>query len=252
VLENLRYLAVFCLALWFTPSSVHAKDNLRRTEALGQAIYLNDRAAWIATDTATIDRLRDLNVKGYTVGVYEEIYTVYFISDCGNDECIALSVSIDFANSSATVDEQEGLYYLEGVLQKVWEARKIAIASNFKKCTPNYNAVVLPQSSENEPNWLVYLLAATTKPNELILTGHHRITVSNDASEILQSDQLFNSCLIMDADPQASASVVADPLHPYPIETYVFTSMSYRLPIYVGTSEGKFVVDGASIRQLEE
>jgi hypothetical protein len=250
--EMLKYLITACFTLLFFSFSAHAQKDFARTEALGQAIFLNDRAAWIATDTATTDRLQELNVKGYAIGVYEDIYTVYFITDCGGDECIALSVSIDYAEQSATLNEQDDLYYLEGVLQKVWQARKTAIASGFTKCTPDYNAVVLPQSSEAEPNWLVYLLAATTSSNEVILTGHHRITVSNDGADILRSDQLFNSCLSQEVEPQAAALAIADPLNTYPVETYVFTSMNYRIPIYVGTSEGKFVVDGMSIRQLDE
>lgn len=44
--------------------------------------------------------------------------------------------------------------------------------------------------------------------------------------------------------------MVSHILHPEPIETHVFTSLDYRMPLYVRTETGSYEVHGASIRRM--
>jgi hypothetical protein len=41
-------------------------------------------------------------------------------------------------------------------------------------------------------------------------------------------------------------------LHPEPIETHVFTSLDYRMPLFVKTASGPFEMNGARITRMPD
>ena len=51
-------------------------------------------------------------------------------------------------------------------------------------CDRTYNAIVI--SDPDEPNWLVYFLAATADPREVVTAGHVRAVVSKSDGKLVE------------------------------------------------------------------
>ena len=102
-----------------------------------------------------------------------------------------------------------------------------------------YNFEVL-----NDPDgsgFLVYALAAFSKSDAIYFGGHFRITVSADGAKAERIDDLskgiMRNAVPADAKPVAlgSAQVVGTK---YPVETTIYSSNLYKIPIGVGTPDG--------------
>jgi hypothetical protein len=132
-------------------------------------------------------------------------------------------------------------------------AKELARKAGLEMCASPYNAVVLPASLRGETGWLVYLLAATTDPSRKILTGHLRVHVSADGATILAATALSKSCLVADGQPgiEPEGLYVTHLLDPNPIETHVFTSLLYKLPLLVVAGGKKWMVFGDRITLLD-
>ena len=127
-----------------------------------------------------------------------------------------------------------------------FRARQLAIDAMTRQCTPSYNTAVLEENGE----LLVYLLPASTSASELVLAGFDRARVSRDGRRLLAFEPLSKSCLVMQVHPDAESAIVTHVLHPHPIETHVFTSLSFGRRLYVGTEAGSWVVDEGEIRWI--
>ena len=58
------------------------------------------------------------------------------------------------------------------------------MSTKVRLCTPRYNTVVIP-ADDGGLHWVVYLLAASTDSDDIVLAGHHRITISGDGKKEL-------------------------------------------------------------------
>jgi hypothetical protein len=72
-------------------------------------------------------------------------------------------------------------------------ARALAIASRTRQCTDRLNSVVLRDASGEIH---VYLLAATTRSNEVVLAGHDLARISADGRALLEWRSLSRTCLV--------------------------------------------------------
>jgi len=95
------------------------------------------------------------------------------------------------------------------------------------------------------------VLAATTNPKAVLLGGHHRLTISANGHEVLEKRAFSNTCLTLKKDAAVAALYATHVLDPYPVETHVFASLLHHVPIYIGTENGMFVVEGKAIRKDE-
>jgi hypothetical protein len=134
----------------------------------------------------------------------------------------------------------------------MWKARQLATSSEFRACSSSYNSVILPYEKDGEPVWRVYLLAASQQLNELVMGGHHRFTISSDGTEILQQEALSKACMTMQVASNIAAPMTTHILDDEPIETHVFTSLDYHLPVYVATAMGLYSVTGTSIELIQD
>jgi hypothetical protein len=130
----------------------------------------------------------------------------------------------------------------------MWRARQMAATTSFVTCTPGYNTVVLPR--EDDDPWTVYLLAATADPELVVLTGHHRVSVTPDGRAILRTESLAQDCVVSRRPVDVLGVVLTDDLRTEPIETHVFTSLLYAMPLRVRTARGEFRVEGARIEPV--
>jgi hypothetical protein len=227
-------------------------DELSPTELLGYQIYLLDHAAWLATDAALESGLRDAPTEGWLAVPTGSGVSVRFIGPCGNAPCSYIDVQLG-VQSLPQVAKLDPPLALPEEQAAMWRARQLAVGTEFRACTPTYNTVVVPAEHDGSPVWRVYLLAASVDSDDVVLTGHHRITVTADGRSILSAEALSKSCVIsaVPAHAQAKALFITHVLDPEPIETHVFTSLYYGIPLFVGTEQGTFKVEGASIRPVE-
>jgi hypothetical protein len=134
---------------------------------------------------------------------------------------------------------------LTASLQGHFRAREAAIRSPFKRFTKDVNTVTLPASLLGKSGWLVYLLAATTDPREILLGGHSRCHVSEDGETVLAVEPLSMTILRMPIDSQVEG--VTHMLTDWPLETHVFASLLYRRTLPIITRVGLWEVNGVTI-----
>ena len=226
-----------------------------RAQQMGRLIFLQDRAAWIATDALEAKNVfkKDKRLRGWIVGESVEPTVVMFIGEAKGNLVELYEVSVDQRGSAKSGLEKfaEGRPLTDFQIH-TFKARQLAIEADFQRCSKNYNAVVLPYEDDGkEPGgFFVYLLAATTKPNEIVLGGHVRVKVSADGEKILETKPLSYSCLSLTiAPPRGSKLAVVAVTHlisETPIETHVFLSLQHRVPLDVITKNKLVwgVVDG--------
>jgi hypothetical protein len=233
------------------PFPVPDESRLSETERLGYRIYQLDQAAWIATDAARAAGAIHPPIQGWLAVPNDSSLLVRFIGPCGDGVCSRIDVPL--TGGPPEVVRNEPPAPLSEVEEAMWRARQLAIATSFRACTPRYNTVVVPVEHDGAAAWRVYLLAASEDPDVVVLAGHHRITVSADGRSLLAEEPLSKSCLVQEQElgPDVTALIVTHVLDPEPIETHVFTSLNYRVPVYVGTERGNYLVEGASIRMMD-
>src|SRR5262249_17392699 len=136
-----------------------------------------------------------------------------------------------------------------------YKARRTAMDAVRSKLNTAYGAIynfeVLkdPEGS----GFLVYALAAFTVKDRVYTGGHVRITVSNDGAKVKRIDQLSHGIIEQKADPSTetvavfTAQVVDTK---YPVETWLYTSYLYHLPMGVATKSGSIwaCVNGRIVR----
>jgi hypothetical protein len=103
-----------------------------------------------------------------------------------------------------------------------------------------YNFEVL-----NDPEgagFLVYALAATNKEGEILTGGHFRITVSTDGGKVERIDLLSQLIKQPRRSPQGAETVAVASTQlasKIPVETWLYSSHLYQLPMYVATMDGE-------------
>jgi hypothetical protein len=217
---------------------------LERAQALGLELYRQDRAAWRATDALhATARARLEGLRGWVVRPHPEGRLVRFaVADgAGFASRYDVVVRLGEGESVAANDPPAPLSDHEEALLR---ARQLAIDSMTRRCTPTYNTAVLEEDGEI----LVYLMPASTSARELVLAGFDRVRTSRDGRRVLAFEPLSKSCLVMPFDPnQEGNPMVSHVLHPHPIETHVFTSLSYGRRLYVGTEAGAWAIEEGEI-----
>lgn len=223
-----------------------------KVQRLGQALYDQDIAAARGTDAllARLNGQPPANLAGWIVVGESRDQTVRFLARDGDRVRAAYDIPVRNGRAGEVAEVADAVLPPEQLA--MFRARMTA-ADNIGplRCTPRYNAVVLDDPDSD--GWLVWLLASTSQPNQLIMTGHYRFRISADGSEVLRRDQLSATCIIQPIDPaqgQLAALNVSHIVSPEPVETHVFTSLLYRLPVYVVAGDKLYGVEGARIREV--
>jgi hypothetical protein len=102
--------------------------------------------------------------------------------------------------------------------------------------------VVLPGALLGERGHLVYALAATIEPNEVVIGGHHRFLVSEDGNTVLKEQPLSKSCLTLERQGNIDWFTVSS-LMPFPNESHFFVSLLYRAPLYLAIGRRLWEID---------
>lgn len=230
---------------------------IARTSEIGTALFVQDRAASRATDVL-LARLGGKNPDGLIGWIVVERgrdQLVRFLTGTPEAPKSGYDILVDRNGRAGAVIETVGADLPEDQLAR-FNARNTA-ADNIGalRCAARYNSVVLKDPDSN--GWLVWLLAATTEPDKILLTGHYRFHISADGRTVQKREQLSNSCLDMDRSDatqngQTIGLFTSIVVAAQPLEIHVFQSLLNHLPIYVSSvaSNKIWSVDGARIREV--
>jgi hypothetical protein len=228
-------------------------SSLSKLEAVGKALFENDRAAWLATDRLmeSNGRLPD-GLRGWVTLPSHGGWRVLFVQEQDGAYCSMLNVLVK-KSGAGSLRRSETCEPLAPDQRAMFLARQTALSALRTSCSETYNTVVLPHEGADAA-WAVYLLAATEEAGKVVVGGHVRVLVSDGGLEIVDYQQLSRSCLTLELpSPDAGepvALVVSHVLGDHPIETHVFLSLLHRLRLLVVTESALWSVDKGDIRLL--
>ncbi|MBN2693064.1 hypothetical protein JXR93_00250 [bacterium] len=229
--------------------------DIKTIEKLGKQIYQQDIYAAKATDILLekkggIEALQKEKILGWIVIENKTGAIVKFIKEIKGKYIPVYDIKFT-STKNGILTNAKGKLTKKELAQ--FKARQTALQSITEFCSPNYNTVVLPNI--NGKGFLVYALAATTKPNVAVIGGHYRVIVSSDGSKVEKIDKLSKACLVAptkDNSNNVAGLVLTHLVSKTPIETHVFLNLLHKQTVYVGTIDKKiWKIDEGKIQQIE-
>jgi len=222
---------------------------IARAAAIGSALFTLDRAAWVATDAA-IAALTKEALQGEGGWVIEpaadrSAVVTFFRGDPAHAQAVFVAtVREGKVVERRKIDAQTPLTPIQLRLAVARAtATTTARVGNLSPCTPApFNSVVLPSAAAEGPI-AVYLLSAQLKAGEYPAGGHYRILIGADG-KVAGERAFTRTCLTLatPALPKGAKPVgmfVNHLLDQTPTEIHVFTSLTARMPLFVGTPGGR-------------
>lgn len=233
-------------------AAVYAKyaDQIEKVEQRGRLIFEKDRAAWVATDhfLAESEIASDGAVLGWVTEETDDgQLAVSFLAL--EDDKIGVRYAVSTRNGVVLPETSEVLSPVRSMTDKqrlMFNARSIALSSEFVACASNYNIVVL--ESDEPTKFLVYLLPAQTNLNQVPLGGHHRFLIEAEPdlsgtteNAILDQRAFTKSCLVLPKLPGAIAVFTTHITAPYPEEPHIYYSLLTEIEFLVLTLDSETV-----------
>jgi hypothetical protein len=225
---------------------------------IGHQLYLIDKASAIATDTlleAKVD-LRSSGIAGYLPlqeGTQEgkplpSFLVTFFTRDTPPKTAYEVRVG---PNIEPTIEAFEPPEETSPDFAPLIRARQTALNAASGSTQP-LNPVIVPGSVLGEEGHLVYLIAATNRPNVAVFGQHFRALVSTDGKDLISFTALSKAMLEIPYQAQADSAslMVTHIVTDYPLETHVFTSLLLGIEVYVGTQRGVWRINGDRIAFL--
>lgn len=236
------------------PSAAEA-PGLRRAEARGREIYLQDRLAWKAGDAlgkaGHLDK--DTQVKGWiALPGRREAGAVYFLGGSAQAPVPLWVVAFDAAGKASVRAGRPDDLKRDDLAAR-YSARQSALALQAKPCTPALGSAVL--RPEDGQGWLVYTLAHGADADVVWIGGHTRFRMAPDAVTALDAQPLPAGCQHIarhDAGGHAYGVLqLAQPDSAVPSETLIAQQLGAGLPFLVATPEAVWRVDGGRAQKLD-
>jgi hypothetical protein len=217
------------------PTLERLGNQLCRQEAI------TERAAEIVLKTQPV--ARSLKLHGWITELRKDGDINYMIADTPSGPSLAYSVT--FRDSSKPeVQDRRGQplppeiairYRANQTAAKVLEKRLHNIGYNFE---------VL-----NDPDgsgFLVYAVGVTSKPSDVVVAGHFRVTISSDGEKAERVDPLSEGVMITNKNENHSPAGYHDVAMYFnqvvsnkPVETFINASKLLQKDIFVRTPDGK-------------
>ncbi len=235
-----RTLLLSAALLWSSTGLAAADDlddKIDQAEELGQEIYNQDIAAWVATDELLVFLGDNSDFDADTLGGWisyrdgrRRYKTVFFSKDTDNPRALfeVESKRRDIKKAKAVdraLDEEElGL----------WRARSLMLSQEFEACmdyTP-YNSVVVEKEGGG---YYGYLFAATKEPDLVVLGRHYRFDINAEGSEILGTHAFSKGCYALPFEENSVALMTTHIVSNHPEEHHVFANLMWDKEFYIST-----------------
>jgi len=229
-------------------------EAVRRAEVLGAAIYEQDKVSAVATDVAL--------GAGLLAGVHEPAGWVTMPTAtggqvdfvAGHDGAYVVTARVVFERQPdgkmkvepAAIDAQP----LTGEERARFLASRTALAHPLPACPGPINPVVLPATLIGEQGWLVYLLPAQAKREELPI-ALRRFHVSADGTTVLDAQPLTRSCAVLQLGGGAVGLVITHALSDTPMEHHVYANLATHLSLTV-LAQSMFFSTGMVIWRIDD
>lgn len=234
----------FVLGILFSFNAAFAGEirefSIPTLEKLGRELSRRDQIAAMASDAVleTQPVAKALKMRGWITDLGKTEDKVYLIAETSSGPCLAYTVSFR-GSEKPRVEDQRGKPLSPDIAVR-YRARETAIAALAGKLfDASYNFEVL--SDPERDGFLVYGLAATRKSGEQIIGGHFRVTVSSDGAKAERVDALSHGIIkgVPKLPPGATQAAMFSTqlVSNVPVETFIYTSNLYRLPMYVATKD---------------
>ncbi|HTT98762.1 MAG TPA: hypothetical protein VMF58_11985, partial [Rhizomicrobium sp.] len=227
------------------PTPAIREFDIPTIERLGREMYDQDQLAWKATDVLFTKHKKDELVAqkehGWIVDSFPDHRDVVrFVRDTDAGPVPAYDVTFTAGQPSGYAEPQGETLNSEELAQ--YNARWTAIKNVDRRCAETINTVALKDPESD--GWLVWAMAATTKPDVMVVGGHFRFTISKDGKSVIRKDALSRGCLMFSKPgpkngQEVMGAFVGHLVSLNPIETYVFDSISYHQKFDVATLDGK-------------
>lgn len=125
--------------------------------------------------------------------------------------------------------------------QRAQIAARTAVQPHLENpCSANYGSLAVPDPEGD--GLLLYAIALDPDPEQVLLGGHHRFSLSADGIEVRHADALSTSCVRAPRSELARAdgvrgTAVRTALGDTPLEIHVYLSLRHRLTLYVVTRD---------------
>ncbi|MEP3889200.1 MAG: hypothetical protein ABJN69_01965 [Hellea sp.] len=248
----MRICLVLLFAMFSVPFGAQAQDyqvqdykaEIKSAETLGQMIYEQDIAGWVATDELLSDKTYvekiTPNLKGWVSLKDRKNYKTVFIGIYEGTPKAIFEVSSRKRKVKSSQKIPEGRLLSDNELSR-WNARQKVIGETFEHCpefTP-MNTIVIPVPDDPENRLYSYLFSASQQPGVIVFGKHYRFTLSQDASEVLDKRDFSKSCIGIPRPTSlnAAGALISHIMRPSPEEHHVFANLVQQLDIYVTIPE---------------
>ena len=239
--------AVLLLALFVPVAPAGAGEirefDVRTLERLGNELSRRDEIAARAADVAAerYSAWPKVGPQFWITDLSKGSDSVYLIDARQPEPAVAYRVIFPKSGSPNILDAQHQ------PLPPEIAVRYQALQTAIRAARPTLNVAYGPRFNYevlNDPDgsgFLVYALAAFTKKKVVYTGGHVRLTVSADGAKVERIDQLSHGIIEQksDAGHEVVALAVAQAVETkHPVETFLYESHLYHLPMYVATTDG--------------
>lgn len=212
-----------------------------QTEALGRALYEIQRRTEIAVELLNEHEAPDeLRVGAWVVEGEPRRLLVRFVrlSDSGAEPVLDAQFDDLLLPSFAKPPDKS----LTAFQRSQIVARDTVRTALDEPCSRHYESVAIADPTGD--GLLLYALALDEEPAEVLLGGHYRFSLSADGASLRQTDALSTSCVKaplakLAASDGVKGMAVRALLSDTPLETHVYLSLRYRVPLYVVTRDLK-------------
>jgi hypothetical protein len=228
------------------PIPADLRIHIERAESIGISIFLADQASALGTDALNEHVASPKGLGGYvTMPEGEKLaYEVAFFTDEKLPR-IAYRIHVSLrSGAKPTFDALQPPQRATDMELSLIRAREAALAA-VPEITQPLNPVIVPGEFIGEEGLLVYLLAGTTEPHVSVIGKHFRVLVSEDGRTVKRFEPLSKVAMEFRWEPGATPKQInmSHILHDYPLETHVFASLLYRIPVGVLTARGLWLVE---------
>lgn len=253
------------------PSSVplppEAQQPVARALGIGRLLFEYDKVAAEGTDVmlAATDAADRANTGGYLVLRGEQRWSVVFFTK-DEDPRISARITVEPGKPSVfqRVRPAEPASEAERIAIRARQAAIAAVPRIVQRLNPvvftGADAVEVRRlageidGAPSDEKVIVYLLAASARPNVAVLGRHYRAVARTDGT-IEKIEPMSKTALEIPGPPPGVKSggvfmFVTHVLGDWPTEAHVFASLLYRQSVFVITSRGNFHVEGDRIEGL--
>ena len=234
------------IAFLLTTATALPADELRvfsvaQLEALGRALYDQDRRASIASEMLD-DHFdpEEEKINGWVIEGDVKHTVVRFIRNTEQGPVAILDAVFDdlllpsFSRSTTPT--------LTPFQSSQLAAREAARPYLKDPCSRRFDNATLPDPDGT--GILVYALALSDDPKEVMIGGHYRFSMSRDGKNVNRAEALSTSCVaaprerLHGTDTEQGLAIRAN-LSDTPLETHVLLSLKEKVPLFVVTRDLK-------------